>query len=307
MDSKETHQQQNRNAAALWGPTSTSQAVHNRPSVGALSLRQPQPQQPHMLDASPYSVATQQPAKRGRGRPRKYAPPDGGEDANSSSGSSPPAKRGRGRPPVSDNKQRRNNNALGGEGEEEESITAHIVNVNAGEDIATKLVAFMNQEPRDVCILSASGAVSTAVLQSNTPLGVVKYEGLYYITDMSGAFLNTESDDDGATVTRTGNLIVSMAGPDFMVVGGCVGGMLVAGSQVQVIVGTFGPEGVKLSAAPANVLSLSGGGGGGPGLPQSQGPLCSSESPEENASTSLGNSTSQPPHHLPLWPGNNPQ
>ena len=82
MDSKETQQQQNRNAAAaLAGHTSTSQAMHNRSSVGALSLRQPQPLQGVMPDGSPYSasVATQQPwrqVKRGRGRPRKYAPPD---------------------------------------------------------------------------------------------------------------------------------------------------------------------------------------------------------------------------------------
>ncbi|KAJ4916163.1 AT-hook motif nuclear-localized protein 13 [Raphanus sativus] len=293
MDSKETHQQQqNRNAAAaLSGPISTSQAMQHRSSVGALSLRQPQ--QLPMLAGSPYYVVdNQHPSieQRGRGRPRKYAPPD----ANSSAGSGPPAKRGRGLPPppASGNNQRRNN-ALGGEGEEDESITAHIINVNAGEDIAMKLVAFMNQEPRELCVLSASGTVSCAVLQSKTPLGVVKYEGLYLITDMSGTFLNTESYD-GATVTRTGNLNVSLAGPDAKIWAGRVGGMLVAGSEVKVILGIFGPERVKPSEAssePANVLSLS---GGGPGFPQSQGPQCSSESSEENASTSLGNSTPQP-------------
>ncbi|KAG2303281.1 hypothetical protein Bca52824_031932 [Brassica carinata] len=300
MDSKETHQQQqNRNAAALSGPISTSQDMHACLSVRALSLRQPQPQpqQPFMLNASPYSVATQQPwmqlgtEQLARGRLRKYAPPDGA-DASSSSGSGPPAKRGR-------------------EGEDE-SITAQIINVNAGEDIARKLVEFMNQEPREVYILSATGAVSSAVLQSKTPLGVVKYEGLYYITDMSGTFLNTESDD-GATVTRTGKLSVSLTSPVAKSVGGCVGGMLVAGSQVQVLVGIIGPEEVKLSAAsaPANVFSSSGG-GGGPGFPQSQGPQRSSESAEENASKSpllhqVGNSTPQPPHRRHLWPGNNPQ
>ena len=122
-----------------------------------------------------------------------------------------------------------------------------------------KLVAFANQEPRDVCILSVSGAVSSAVIQSHNPFGLVKLEvyitfhvlvqavvlascsdlssvyvcmqGLYVITHMSGTFSNTESN---GTVTRTGNLTVSLAGPDFMVVGGFVGGMLVAGSQVQV-------------------------------------------------------------------------
>ena len=39
-----------------------------------------------------------------------------------------------------------------------------------------KLVAFVNQEPRDVCILSVSGAVSSAVVQSHNPFGLVKLE-----------------------------------------------------------------------------------------------------------------------------------
>lgn len=56
-------------------------------------------------------------------------------------------------------------------------------------------------------------------------------QGVYDIIAMSGSFLNTESN---GTVTRTGNLNVSLAGPDFKIVGGCVGGMLVAGSPVQV-------------------------------------------------------------------------
>ncbi|CAN6880024.1 hypothetical protein Bca4012_070992 [Brassica carinata] len=288
MDSNETHQQQqNRNAAAaLAGPTAPSQAMHNRSSVGALSLLQPQPLQGVMLDGSPYSVSVA--TQRGRGRPRKYAPPDVNVIDGGGANAGPPAKR-KGRPLGSRTKQPRK--ASGGGGG---PLTAHVINVNAGEDIAMKLVAFANQEPRDVCILSVSGAVSSAVIQSHNPFGLVKLEGLYVITHMSGTFSNTESN---GTVTRTGNLTVSLAGPDFMVVGGFVGGMLVAGSQVQVIVGTFEPERVKLRAALESADVLNSNGGGGPGLPQSQGP---SESSEENASKSLGNSTPQPPHHLPL-------
>ena len=59
-------------------------------------------------------------------------------------------------------------------------------------------------------------------------------QGLYVITHMSATFSNTESN--GGTVTRTGNLKVSLAGPDFAVLGGFVGGMLVAGSPVQVTI-----------------------------------------------------------------------
>ncbi|CAF2084216.1 AT-hook motif nuclear-localized protein 13 [Brassica rapa] len=288
MDSNETHQQQqNRNAAdALAGPTAPSQAMHNRSSVGALSLRKPQPLQGVMLHGSPYSASIE---KRGRGRPRKYAPPDVNVNVNVNDGgganAGPPAKR-RGRPLGSRTKQPRK--ASGGGGG---PLTAHVINVNTGEDIAMKVVAFVNQEPRDVCILSVSGAVSSAVIQSHNPFGLVKLEGLYVITHMSATFSNTESN--GGTVTRTGNLKVSLAGPDFAVLGGFVGGMLVAGSPVQVIVGTFVREGVKLSTDSASAHVLNSDGGGGPGLPQSQGPS------ESNASKSLGNSTPQPPHHLP--------
>lgn len=107
MDPKETHQQQqqnrNNNAAALTYPTSTSQAVqHNRSTVGALSPRQTQPQQQAlMLNASPYSVATQQPGMQ------LGNAPDGG-DSGGDANASPPAKRPIGRPPGSRTKKRRN-------------------------------------------------------------------------------------------------------------------------------------------------------------------------------------------------------
>ncbi|KAF2547882.1 hypothetical protein F2Q70_00020168 [Brassica cretica] len=153
MDSKETQQQQNRNAAApLAGPTSTSQAMHNRSD-----LRQPQPQpDPLVLDGAPNSLPVQQPwmllgvEQLARTRARAYAPPDGG-DSGGGANAGPPARGG-----------------------EEGSLTAHVININAGEDIAAKLVAFMNQEPRHVCVLSALGDVSIAELQSNNSLGLVK-------------------------------------------------------------------------------------------------------------------------------------
>ncbi|KAF3584138.1 hypothetical protein F2Q69_00027096 [Brassica cretica] len=155
MDSKETQQQQNRNTAApLAGPTSTSQAMHNRSD-----LRQPQPQpDPLVLDGAPNSLPVQQPwmllgvEQLARARARAYAPPDGG-DSGGGANAGPPARGG-----------------------EEGSLTAHVININAGEDIAAKLVAFMNQEPLHVCVLSALGDVSIAELQSNNSLGLVKYE-----------------------------------------------------------------------------------------------------------------------------------
>ncbi|KAJ4899972.1 AT-hook motif nuclear-localized protein 13 [Raphanus sativus] len=315
----------NRNAAALMSPTSTSQAMPHWLSVGALSLLQPQ--QPLGLHGSPSSVPTQQPymqfgnEQRGRararargrvkGRPRKYAdvidlslgpPPtlplssasdDGGGGANANS-SDPPAKRGRGRgrTPGSVSKKLK---YLGGA---ETLLTPHIININPGEDIAAKVVAFTHQGPLEFSILSASGAVSSAVLlhskDPNNPTGVVTYEGIYDIIAMSGSFLNTESN---GTVTRTGDMNVHLAGPDGRFVVGFVAGMLVAGSQVQVTVGSFVSEKVKLSLRdPDREPASASASGGEPGSPQSQGPRCSSESSDENDSINnnnhqVGNST----------------
>ncbi|RID78064.1 hypothetical protein BRARA_A00919 [Brassica rapa] len=367
----------NRNPnASLMGPTSTSQAMmhhHHRSSslpFGSLSPHHLQMDQKTLeslgFEGSPsthqqsmrFGIEQQQQVKKKRGRPRKYTPDannialalaptsplpsasnsyGGGNDGAGDSGgcggansTDPPAKRNRGRPPGS--------GGTGGVG-----FTPHVIEVKTGEDIAMKVVAFTHQGPRAICILSATGAVSSVMFrQSSNPNGVVKYEGPYEIISMSGSFLNTESN---GTVTKTGSLSVSLARPDGQVVGGCVAGMLVAGSQVQVVVGSFVPEVKKPkqsagrvqntpepASAPANMLSF-GGGGGGPGSPRSQGQQQhSSESSEENESNSplhrgsnnnnnnnhhglFGNSPPQPLHQMPmqqmyhphLWPGHNPQ
>lgn len=57
-------------------------------------------------------------------------------------------------------------------------------------------------------------------------------QGRYEIISLSGSFLNSESN---GTVTKSGTLSVSLAGSDGRIVGGLVAGMLVAGSQVQVL------------------------------------------------------------------------
>ncbi|CAA7042910.1 unnamed protein product [Microthlaspi erraticum] len=292
------------------------------------------------FEGSPSSVATQQQsmrfgieqqqqqAKKKRGRPRKYAPDgniglalaptsplpsasnsyggggggggDSGGGANANSSDPPPAKRNRGRPPGSGKKQL---DALGGTGGV--GFTPHVIEVKTGEDIAMKVVEFTKQGPRAICILSATGSVSNVMLgqttnqATNNSNGVVKYEGRYEIISLSGSFLNSESN---GTVTKSGTLSVSLAGSDGRIVGGLVAGMLVAGSQVQVIVGSFVPDVKKQkqsagraqntpepASAPANMLSF--GGGGSPrSQGQGQGQQHSSESSEENE-------TNSPLHH----------
>ncbi|KAK3153361.1 hypothetical protein QOZ80_2BG0171320 [Eleusine coracana subsp. coracana] len=199
--------------------------------------------------------------RKKRGRPRKYAP-DGSmalalapiSSASASPGqqqqqqpphgfsiSSPPsdpnAKR-RGRPPGSGKKKQFE--ALGSWGI---AFTPHILTVKAGEDVASKIMTFSQQGPRTVCILSANGAISNVTLrQPATSGGLVTYEGRFEIISLSGSFLLAE---DGDTRSRTGGLSVALAGSDGRVLGGCVAGMLLAATPVQVVVASFIAEGKK--------------------------------------------------------------
>ncbi|XP_021748194.1 AT-hook motif nuclear-localized protein 9-like [Chenopodium quinoa] len=183
------------------------------------------------------------PMRRKRGRPRKYGI-DGKMSSDLSSVSAAPRiintsteKRGRGRPPGSGRKQPLAPFGKFVSGSAGVGFTPHVIQVAAGEDIASKLLAFAQQGPRAVCILSANGAVSTVTLrQPSTSGGTVTYEGRFDILCMSGSFLLLGND---GSRDRSGGVSISLASPDGRVIGGAIGGMLIAACPVQVIVGSF--------------------------------------------------------------------
>ncbi|PNY10554.1 AT hook motif DNA-binding family protein [Trifolium pratense] len=116
-------------------------------------------------------------------------------------------------------------------------FTPHVINVAIGEDIATKILAFSQEGPRAIFVMSATGAVSTVTLcQASTSGGSVTYEGRFEILSLSGSYLVA---DNGSSRNRTGSLSVCLASPDGRVIGGGVGGLLIAASSVQVILGSF--------------------------------------------------------------------
>lgn len=221
--------------------------------------------------------------KKKRGRPRKYSPDSNialglaptsspvtpitttsplavvvghGDSGGGGPVSSDPsqAKRSRGRPPGSGKKQL---DALGSFGV---SFTPHVILVKAGEDISSKIMAFSQEGPRTVCILSANGAVCNVTLrQPAMSGGTVTYEGRFEIISLSGSFFLSESNGGRS---RSGGLSVSLAGSDGRVLGGGVAGMLVAATPVQVIVGSFIADGKKLKSGPpsapmSNMLNFS--------------------------------------------------
>ncbi|XP_062155693.1 AT-hook motif nuclear-localized protein 9-like [Alnus glutinosa] len=201
---------------------------------------------PHSVNVgAPSAVPQNEPVKRKRGRPRKYGPDGTVSLALSPSSSTHPGKssitssqkRGRGRPPGTGRKQQLASLGEWLSGSAGMGFTPHIITIAIGEDIATKIMSFSQQGPRAICVLSANGAVSTVTLrQPSMSGGTVTYEGRFEILCLSGSYLLT---DGGGSRNRTGGLSVSLASPDGRVIGGGVGGMLIAASPVQVIVGSF--------------------------------------------------------------------
>ncbi|KAJ3694684.1 hypothetical protein LUZ60_000061 [Juncus effusus] len=204
-----------------------------------------------------FNAGANEPMKKKRGRPRKYGPdgtmslalvPAGGDTSATPPGfqGSPAGAPGSGerkskggRPPGSGNKKKQLA-ALGSSGI---GFTPHVITVKAGEDVSAKIMAFSQNGPRAICVLSANGAISNVTLrQAATSGGTVTYEGRFEILSLSGSFLMSES---GGHRSRTGGLSVSLAGPDGRVLGGGVAGLLTAASPVQVVVGSFIAEGGK--------------------------------------------------------------
>ncbi|PKA48063.1 Putative DNA-binding protein ESCAROLA [Apostasia shenzhenica] len=194
-------------------------------------------------------------AKRKRGRPRKYGP-DGTVSLGLSPMASTPSasgtiaagpsgsaaamqslKRGRGRPPGSGRKQQLASLGEWVAGSAGIGFTPHIVTIEAGEDIASKIMSFSQQGPRAVCILSANGAVSTVSLHQPTTMGsTVTYEGQFEILNLSGSYFSTSED---GSRNQSGSLSVVLSNPEGRVIGGSVAGLLLAASSVQVILGSF--------------------------------------------------------------------
>ncbi|KAK9742827.1 hypothetical protein RND81_03G199700 [Saponaria officinalis] len=200
--------------------------------------------------------------RKKRGRPRKYGP-DGSVQRLYSpmpvSASAPPAvggyasgKRGRGRgggggrgrSAASEAKQGQSFPMVTVAGDQfghsdGANFTPHVITVNVGEDVTAKIISFCQQGPRAICILAANGIVSNAILrQSDSSGGTLTYEGRFEIVNLSGSFSPTERE---GTIYRAGGLSVSLSSPNGQVVGGCVAGLLIAASPIQIIVGSFLP------------------------------------------------------------------
>ncbi|XP_050223869.1 AT-hook motif nuclear-localized protein 14 [Mercurialis annua] len=202
---------------------------------------------PHSVGPSTAAVSSApvESPRRKRGRPRKYGTPEQAlaakKTASSTSNSAAREKReaaaaaggGGGSSPSysSSSKKSQQSVAFGNAGQ---GFTPHIISASAGEDVSQKVMMFMQQSRREICILSASGSISNAsIRQPATSGGSITYEGRFEIISLSGSYVRTD------TGGRSGGLSVCLSSTDGQIVGGGIGGPLIAGGPVQVIVGTF--------------------------------------------------------------------
>ncbi|KAJ0253838.1 AT-hook motif nuclear-localized protein [Hirschfeldia incana] len=179
------------------------------------------------------------PVKRKRGRPRKYDTPAQAlaakKLASSASNSSARERReqaaaagGGVSPPAKSGSRKGLSGYVGKTGQ---SFTPHIVNITPGEDVAQKIILFSEQSKHEICILSASGAISHASLSHIATGTSVSYQ--YEILSLSGSYIRSEHGG------KTGGLSICLSSSDGQILGGRVGGLLKAAGPVQVIVGTF--------------------------------------------------------------------
>ncbi|XP_073273653.1 AT-hook motif nuclear-localized protein 14-like [Primulina huaijiensis] len=223
---------------------------------------------PHSVPSSAVSSSLEG-VKRKRGRPRKYGTPEQAAAAkrlSASASSASPRTRdsasaaGPGVPTSGSSAYSSKKSQLAALGNVGQSFSPHIVTVAAGEDVNQKIMMFMQQNQREVCIISASGSVSNASLrQPATSGGSVTYEGHFDILSLSGSYIRTE------TGGKTGGLGVCLSSSDGQIIGGGVGGPLTAAGPIQIIIGTFLTDSKKDTKgdassgklpSPANLTSI---------------------------------------------------
>ncbi|KAD6453541.1 hypothetical protein E3N88_08246 [Mikania micrantha] len=202
--------------------------------------------------------------KKKRGRPRKHAPDVShialaltpAPAVGTPDPTTPTLQKKRGRPCGTGRKQQLANVGEWMHNSAGSAFTPHIIHISVGEDIAEKILSFAQQRQRALCILSGSGSVSTVTLRQFTASGgTVAYEGQFEILCLSGSYLLAVT---GSARNRTGGLSISVSNADGQVIGGAIGGKLIASTLVQVVVSSFLYGGVDNSEPTTTIEPHSG-------------------------------------------------
>ncbi|KAF5447585.1 hypothetical protein F2P56_033126 [Juglans regia] len=180
-------------------------------------------------------IGLEEVGKRRRGRPRKYEV--AGKKVGPVSESPSKRSRGRGRPRGSGKLQALASLGAFAADTAGGNFTPHVVPIQTGEDIVSKISSLSQKGPRAVCILSATGLVSSVVIHKpGSPGGILRYEGRFEILSLSGSYTFGET---GGVHRKNGLLSVSLAEPDGRVFGGGIAGALIAAGPTQLIIASF--------------------------------------------------------------------
>ncbi|KAK4441255.1 AT-hook motif nuclear-localized protein 1 [Sesamum alatum] len=180
--------------------------------------------------------------KRKRGRPRKQPVQTAVELQRefivAPESLASPQKRGRGRPKGSGKWQTLAAN-LGESAAESagSNFTPHTIAIQPGENIVQTICSFSQRASESICILSASGTVSSAeILRPGSCGGILRYEGRFEIVSLTGSHSNNAASDGHGKICL---LSVQLANPDGGLFGGAVAGSLIAGGPTQLVIATF--------------------------------------------------------------------
>ncbi|KAK4718737.1 hypothetical protein R3W88_017075 [Solanum pinnatisectum] len=91
------------------------------------------------------------------------------------------------------------------------NLMTHIITVNTGEDVSMKVLSFFQQGSWSICILSATGVISSVILhQTDTSGGKVTFKGWYDLLTFAGLFVHSET---GGMKNLSGGMSVSLISP----------------------------------------------------------------------------------------------
>ncbi|KAG2332649.1 hypothetical protein Bca52824_003829 [Brassica carinata] len=126
--------------------------------------------------------------------------------------------------------------SLGGE-----DFKVHMLMINVREDIIEKIMSFTQNGSREICVLSATGAVFNLMIQSlGSNRRVLTFKDCYEIISLTNTM--EEITESGRVGNETGGWRITIGGVDGCVFGGKLVGRLTAASPVQVVIGSFLPS-----------------------------------------------------------------
>ncbi|XP_028554726.1 AT-hook motif nuclear-localized protein 17-like [Dendrobium catenatum] len=164
-----------------------------------------------------------------------------------SGSSNPTAKRKRGRQPGSKNKPK--NIPVANCMPQVATLHQHVLQIHAGGDVAETIAAFARGcRNFGVCVLSASGPISAAVLWEASPYpSTLTFQGSFFLISFMATFLPGGSE---------GSMAVTLAGPHGQVLGGVVAGPVVAAGKVIVVAATFASSALHRFGAVNNTSEI---------------------------------------------------